>query len=84
MVKNKLFCLFLGLAVIFLPGCVYLNHFEEVSLLKGLDTSQREMQAALNKEKELYDNLKFDLEKGRLKEQARKRKIVRLYGEPAV
>jgi len=84
MVKTKIFYLYLSLAVIFLPGCVYLTHFDEAMYLKGLDNNQKEMQAELNKEKELYDNLKADIDNGRLKKLTKKRKIFRLYGEPTL
>ncbi len=76
--------LFLCLAVVLLPGCVYLSNFDEVNFLKGLDNSRKEMQATVEKEQKLYDSLKYDLEKGRLKKQARKGRVVRLYGEPAL
>jgi len=87
MAKNKIFyqyILSLSLAVIFLPGCVYLTHLDEVTFLKSLDTSQKEMQAELDKEEKLYNKLKSDIDNGRLHKLMQKRKIFRLYGEPAL
>ena len=82
MSKNKILCL--CLAVIFLPGCVYMSHLDQVMFLKGLDNNQKEMQAELNKEEELYNNLKADIDNGRLKKSTQKRKIFKLYGKPSL
>jgi hypothetical protein len=87
MAKNKIFyqyILSLSLAVIFLPGCVYLTHLDEVTFLKSLDTSQKEMQPELDKEEKLYNKLKSDIDNGRLHKLTPKRKIFRLYGEPTL
>ena len=82
MIKTKI--LYLSLAVIFLPGCVYVTHFDQAMFLKGLDNNQKEMQAELNREQELYNNLKADIDNGRLHKSMQKRKIFRLYGEPTI
>lgn len=74
----------LGLAAAFLSGCVYLKHFDDAMFMKGLDDSQKDMQAALAREEKLYNKLKADIDNGRLKKLAQKKRIFRLYGEPAL
>lgn len=70
------------LAVIFLPGCVYLTHLDESMFLKNFDNNQKEMQAEIDKEKELFSQLESDIQKGHLHKGMKKRNIVSLYGEP--
>lgn len=86
MKKNKTFLsnLFsLGLAVIFLPGCVYLSHFDETMRMKDLADNQQEMQAQLDRERDSFNKLKADIEKGSLKKLTRRRSVLYRYGEPA-
>jgi len=85
MLKNKILLLFilsLGLAGIFLSGCVYLAHLDESMFLKNFDNNQKEMQAEIDKEKDSFSQLKSDIEKGHLHKGMKKRNIVSLYGEP--
>ncbi|MDD2927655.1 MAG: hypothetical protein PHE30_02255 [Candidatus Omnitrophica bacterium] len=87
MAKNKIFyayVFYLSLAVIFLPGCVYLTHWDEVRFMKGLEASQKEMQAELDREQKLYNKLKADIDNGRLDKLMQKRAIFRIYGEPTL
>lgn len=85
MARNKIFYLHmfsLSLAMILLSGCVYFTHLDEVMFLKSLDNNQKEMQAELDREEELYTQLKTDIDNGRLHKLMKKRKIFHLYGEP--
>jgi len=87
MIKYKVFykyLFFLSLTAIFLSGCVYLTHFDDAMFMKGLDDSQKEMQAELAREEKLYGKLKSDIDNGRLKKLAKKHTIFRRYGEPAL
>jgi len=84
MIKNRIFytCAFsLSLAVIFISGCAYLTHLDEVIFLKGLENNQKQMQAELAKEEKLYNKLKADIDNRRLKKLTQKRTIIHLYGE---
>lgn len=86
MAKNKVFYsyLFLSLTLIFLSGCVYMRHMDDVMFLKGLESSQKEMQAELVREERLYTRLKKDIDRGYLKKQLRKGYILARYGKPAL
>ncbi|MFA7272051.1 MAG: hypothetical protein WC090_05000 [Candidatus Omnitrophota bacterium] len=87
MAKNKIFyayVFYLSLAVIFIPGCAYLTHLDEVRFMKGLEASQKEMQAELDREQKLYNKLKADIDNGRLDKLMQKRAIFRIYGEPTL
>src|SRR4030042_2114151 len=87
MAKNKIFYPYLfslSLAVIFLSGCVYLAHLDEVMFMKRLENSQKEMQAEIDKEERLYNKLKTDIDNGRLNKPMKKRAIFHLYGEPTL
>jgi hypothetical protein len=87
MAKNKTFyaaLISLSLAAGFLSGCAYLTHLKEVIFLKDLESNQKQMQAALDKEEELYSKLKADIDSGTLKKLTKKRAIVHLYGEPVL
>ena len=84
MLNNKFFYLYLSLVVIFISGCVYLTHLDQVMFLKGLDNNQKEMQAELNQQEELYNKLKADIDNGRLKKLTQKRKLFKLYGKPVL
>ncbi|MFA4989853.1 MAG: hypothetical protein WC576_03685 [Candidatus Omnitrophota bacterium] len=87
MAKNRIFyayLFYLSLALIFLPGCVYLTHWDEVRFMKSLEDSQKEMQAELDREQKLYNKLKADIDNGCLDKLMQKRAIFRVYGEPTL
>ncbi|MFA6129987.1 MAG: hypothetical protein WC731_03265 [Candidatus Omnitrophota bacterium] len=87
MVKSKIFTphlSFLTVAAIFISGCVYLTHFHEAMFVKNLDDNQKEMQAQLNEEAKLYNNLRADIANGRLAKLTQKQAIFHLYGEPSL
>ncbi|MFA4993435.1 MAG: hypothetical protein WC571_05655 [Candidatus Omnitrophota bacterium] len=87
MVKSKILtpCIFfLPIAVIFIPGCVYLTHLNEAMFVKSLEDNQKEKQSQLDKEEKLYNKLKADIDSGRLVKLKQKQEIFRLYGEPAL
>jgi len=75
---------YLGIAVVFLPGCVYLTHFKEVMFVKSLEANQKEMQAELDKEDKLYVKLRADIDNLRLDRLAQKHGIFHRYGEPVL
>ncbi|MFA4933963.1 MAG: hypothetical protein WC574_06015 [Candidatus Omnitrophota bacterium] len=82
--KNKIFhryAFVLSLTAIFLSGCVYITHFDEVMFVKGLESNQKAMQAELDKEDKLFNKLKSDIDSMRLKKLTSKRRIAVLYGE---
>ncbi|MDD5116581.1 MAG: hypothetical protein PHW98_05920 [Candidatus Omnitrophica bacterium] len=79
-----LLCVSLGLSILFISGCVYITHLDDVMFLKGMESNQKQMQAQMEKEEKLYEKLKTDIREGRLKALVRKDKVVRLYGEPTL
>jgi len=76
--------IFLSFILLFLSGCVYLTHFDDVMFLKGLEDNQKQMQAQLDKEEKLYDKLGADIHNGNLKTLTSKYEIVKVYGEPTL
>ncbi|MFA5200185.1 MAG: hypothetical protein WC442_04675 [Candidatus Omnitrophota bacterium] len=85
--KNKFlyFYLFsLSLTMVFLPGCVYLSHLDEVMFMRSLEESQKDMQAEINREEKLYKRLKTDIDNGNLNKQTKKQIIYARYGEPTL
>jgi len=87
MAKTKInhpYLILLSLFVLFLSGCVYITHFDEVMFLKGLADNQKQMQAQLKREGRLYNMLKSDIDNGRLEKLTQKGRIFRLYGEPTL
>jgi|GEM_PF-1123235 len=81
---STLYLSFLIITAIIIPGCVYLTHFHEAMFVKNLDDNQKEMQAQLDKEEELYEKLRADIDNGRLKKLTHKQAIFRLYAEPVL
>ncbi len=87
MAKNNIFRLrifFLSLVISFLSGCVYIEHWDDVMFLKGMQDNQKEMQVTLDKEKKLYDKLRADIDSGRLRKSMSKNKVFNIYGKPAL
>jgi len=76
--------IFLSFILLFLPGCVYITHFDDVMFLKGLEDNQKQMQAQLGKEEKLYAKLGADIRNGNLKTLTPKHEIVKVYGEPTL
>ncbi len=74
----------LSLMVIFASGCVYLTHIKETMFLKNMEDNQKQMQAALDREEKLYDKLKNNIDKARLKKLTKKRAVISHYGEPVL
>lgn len=75
---------FLSLVIIFLPGCAYLIHPRETLFLKSLEDNQKAMQAELDREEKLFNKLRTDIDRGRLKQFTQKRRIFSLYGQPVL
>ncbi|MDD5108792.1 MAG: hypothetical protein PHC29_04715 [Candidatus Omnitrophica bacterium] len=87
MEKNKTFYLslfLLSFAAIFISGCVYFTHLDEVRFMKNLEANQKAMKAELDKQENLYNKLKTDIDNGRLNELTEKSKILKIYGEPVL
>ena len=86
---NKLL-IFFGFTLIFLSsvfsisGCVYITHWDETLFLKSMSDNQNVMQAQLNKEEQLFNKLKADIDNGRLAKAIPRGKIFKLYGQPAL
>lgn len=78
-------CLSLSLIFnLFLSGCIYLTHLDETMFLNNLNSNQQEMNSTIKAEAEVYHKLKKDVVADRLKIGTQKKKIVSIYGEPAI
>ena len=85
MPKKKIFrgfAVFIIFQVIFLQGCVYLMHYNDLKKLKALADSQKEMGDELNKQEELFSALRADLQENKITQGLLYQQVVSIYGEP--
>lgn len=74
------FLLISCLILLTIPGCFFLP--ESLKTLKSVGDSQKEIEAYLAQQAELFDKLLFDLNNDVLGPGISKRKFIRIYGEP--
>jgi len=75
---------FVSFCLVFLNGCMYIKHYDELMRMKQLGDDQKQMQEYIWKQEELFEELKADIAASRLKAGASKKRILSRYGEPTI
>ena len=70
------------LLLVFFSGCTVVRHSQQISTLRKVGASQKQMQSYVARQEKGFNRLRKDIERKRLKVGISQREVVSLYGEP--
>ncbi|MBM3250449.1 MAG: hypothetical protein FJZ09_06415 [Candidatus Omnitrophica bacterium] len=82
--RNKIFpkLICLPAFAVFLGGCAFFTHYDQVMTLKAIGDNQAQIQRYLDKQKALFAKLLDDAKNGRLEKGSSQNRVAARYGEP--